>query len=81
MTTKQEIREWLQAAALEGGTHVVIVCDQFDHEDFPVTVKPSQNAKAVAESYDKQSMHKVMEVYDLSKDLDAQLAEQRAFNY
>jgi len=43
--TKGEIRTWLLEAKKEGATHVIVVCDTFDYDDYPVKVMPGEDAK------------------------------------
>lgn len=74
MTTKEMIREWLEKGEEEGATHVIVVCDTFDYEDYPVMVKPSERVREKVEEYRKKRWSKVMEVYNLSMDIDEQLA-------
>ncbi len=81
MTLKHEIKEWLGIGKQKGATHVIVVCDTFNYEDYPVFVMPAQSSREVAEQYDNKSMQKVMEVYDLQKDIFEQLAQERVFNY
>ena len=81
MTTQAEIRSWLLAAKKEGATHMLVVCDTFDHDDYPVSVKPGQNVREVFTKYSNESMQRVMEVYNLSLDIEAQLNEHRARNF
>jgi hypothetical protein len=80
-TTRSKIRTWLKKGIEKGATHVIIVCDTYDHGDFPVFVMPGEDAKQRADQERKKSMQKVMEVYNLSLDLESQLAEHRAFHY
>lgn len=81
MTTKAEIKDWFETgvASKEGYTHMIVVCDTFDYEDYPVYVKPSQEVTKVYEEYSAKSMQRVMEVYDLKADLDEQLNKKRNF--
>ena len=81
MTTKTEISEWFDRGATQGATHMIVVCDSFDHEDYPVFVKPGQDAREVAAEYDGKNMQRIMEVYNLSMDREKQLGQTRAFNY
>lgn len=81
MTTQAEIRSWLLDAKKEGATHMLVVCDTYDHEDYPVSVKPGQNVREVYNKYANESMQRVMEVYNLSLDIEAQLNEHRARNF
>lgn len=77
---KSEIRSWLEEAKLLNATHLVVVCDTFDFDDYPVYVKPPMSIEKILEDYDGKEMQKVMEVYKLDMDIEAQLAERRAFH-
>jgi hypothetical protein len=79
-TTRQEIRQWLKRGKAQKATHMLVVCDTFSYEDYPVFVKPGEDVHKVAESYNK-NMQKLMEVYNLKMDLDTQLFQRRSFNY
>ena len=80
-TTKNEIREWFLRGIEQGATHLVVVCDTFNHDDYPVFVESNENVKEVESEYNGKNMQKVMEVYNLSKDMENQLNQFRAFNY
>jgi len=75
MTTRTQIRDWLTAATT---THMLVVCDSYDYSDYPVYTNTPQWSVRV---YTDRSMQRVMEVYDLSKNLEKQLSEHRAWNY
>ncbi|WP_420415321.1 hypothetical protein [Roseibium sp.] len=79
--TQEEIGKWFDQGVEQKATHMVVVCDTFDHDDYPVFVKPSQSAKKVVEAYDGKNMQRVMEVYDLSLSKADQLSKGRVFNY
>lgn len=81
-TTREDIARWLERGKQEGATHVIIVCDTFDHGDYPVFVKGGP--AAAREKYQEylngeHEMQRVMEVYNLSGDINAQLSAQRTF--
>ena len=81
-TTKEDIRGWLTEAKKEGATHMLVVCDTFAHEDYPVFVKPGEDVRAEAKQYQRgENMQSLMEVYSLKLDVEAQLNERRAFHY
>ena len=80
-TSKEAIRHWLKEGKKNGATHVIIVCDTFDYEDYPVYVEPGQDVRKVAEEFNGKNMQKIMEVYSLKLDIEAQLKEYRAFNW
>lgn len=81
-TTRKDIREWLKRGKEKGATHMIVVCDTFDYDDYPVYVGTCQDVRKVAREYNNYSkMSKVMEVYSYNHDLEEQIAEHRAFNY
>lgn len=79
--TQVDIRQWFAEGKREGATHMIVVCDSFSYEDYPVFVKPGQDARTVAAEYDGKNMQRIMEVYNLALDLEQQLSEFRVFNY
>lgn len=81
-TSVDEIRAWLEEGKRDGKSHVIVVCDTFDHEDYPVFVSKDQNPRIVAKEYDSKNMQKIMEVYNLSMDFDEQLnPKKRVLNW
>ena len=71
-TSLFQLREWFDAGVKEGATHMLVVCDTYDWDDFPVYVKPGQDARAVYSATHGHNMQKVMEVYDLKADKESQ---------
>lgn len=80
-TTKEEIRGWLERGKSKGATHVVVACDTFDWSDYPVFVLPGQDAREIAEKHNGPNMTKLMEVYKVADDWQAQFDKGRCFNY
>jgi hypothetical protein len=89
-TTKGRIGEWFDRGVAAGATHLIVVSDTFEHDEYPVYVEPGEDALKVATErygYDPRQpfagkeMQVVMEVYDLRKDKASQLAQRRAFNF
>ncbi len=78
--TKDKIREWVERGVKTGATHVIVVCDTWDYEDYPVYVESSQSVQEKLSYYQNASMQRVMEVYNLSMDIKAQLNEHRAWH-
>lgn len=79
--TRTNISGWFNRGVKEGATHMIVVCDTYDHEDYPVYVKPGQDPREVAKGYDGTNMQRIMEVYNLKMDKESQLNEHRAFHY
>ena len=65
---------------MEGVTHMLVVCDTFDYEDYPVYVTSDQVMQEVFEEYQGQNMQKVMEIYNLCMDLEPQINATRAWS-
>ena len=86
MTTKNEIRQWLEEGVRQGATNCIVVTDTFNYEDYPVFVMPGEDVRAKESEYrnadgsDKE-MQRVMEIYDLSNALEPQLDEPRTMHY
>ena len=82
-TTKEDIRNWLERGRSEGATHMLVVVDTFDYEDYPVYVKPGQSITKTYDAYlhGQHEMQRVMEVYALHLPWDSQLAEHRSFHF
>ena len=45
MTTKAEIRTWLEKGLEQGDNHVIIACDTFDHSDYPIYIPHGTNPR------------------------------------
>jgi len=67
MTTLDDVARWMQEGKEKGATHVIVVCDTFDWEDYPVYVMPGEDLQKKTAEYSGPNMQKVMEVIDLSK--------------
>lgn len=75
-TSKEDIRTWFKRGVSEKDPHyMIVVCDTFDHEDYPVFARTEEEARKLVK--DPGEMQRVMEVYDLRKPMDVQLAEPR----
>lgn len=80
--TQSEIRGWLTRKhsllgnKIEDCSHVIIYCDTFDYTDYPVYVLKTENIEDVMKTHNDR----LMEVYSLSMDIEAQLNEYRAYH-
>ena len=81
MTSRAEIQAWFEEGKSKGATHMIVVCDTFDHEDYPVFVKPGEDVRERQKAYDGREMQRIMEVYKLGDDMAEQLNRGRCFNY
>ena len=79
MTTKRQISNWFDEGKEQQSEYMIIVCDEFDWEDYPVFVDKI-NFQVKYNELDNKNMQKIMEVYDLQKDKEQQLNIHRVFN-
>ena len=79
--TAYGIGKWLLGARENGASHLIVVCDTFDHDDYPVEVMPDQDVHKVEAEYRSKPMQQVMEVYWIAGDLNQQLDMFRSFTY
>ncbi len=79
--TKEDISSWFDDGLKQGATHMIIVCDTYDWDDYPVYILKDEKIKHREKEYDGINMQKIMEVYNLSLVKEGQLNESRAFNY
>jgi hypothetical protein len=83
MTTSLEnIREWLRRGKSNKDiTHLIVVCDTFSYEDYPVYITAKESVRERFNGYDGKNMQKVMEVYSFKIDLESQINERRSFHF
>ncbi|KKM21264.1 hypothetical protein LCGC14_1637080, partial [marine sediment metagenome] len=75
MTTREDIYNWLTCEddrRKPHHTHMLVVVDTFDYGDYPVFTDSVHEAIS---KYHGSNMQRVMEVYNLSMDIDEQLNE------
>jgi hypothetical protein len=92
VATKQDIREWLEEKITPDYhdhpnrpiTHLLVCCDLFDFEDYPIYVSDEENVVDILDEIrhtnDNAIGSKVMEVYSYKLDIDQQLAQYKTWN-
>lgn len=82
MTTISEIREWLGSTEemKKEFSHMIVVCDSFDYEDYPVYVKRYENVSEKIANYSSKPMQQIMEVYSYDMNIFDQLGSERVWN-
>ncbi len=80
MTTNNEIKEWFVRGKDKGASRMIVVCDTFDYEDYPVYCDVGEVGDAVRKYSNTNNMSRVMEVYDLNMNMEDQLSEHRAYH-
>ncbi len=77
--SRERIAKWFDTGKVNGQTHMVVFCDDFEYEDYPSYV-PDQSSLEEALSKDGRNMQRIMEVYNYSLDREEQLNEFRAWH-
>jgi hypothetical protein len=75
--TRQEIEVWFDRGVAQKATHMLVVCDSYDHEDYPCFANGDADVIEKHGYYDGKNMQRVMEVYDLRADKTEQMGEYR----
>ena len=78
--TIRDIMDWLDEAKRKKATHLIVVCDTWDHDNYPVYVYKGDDVRTVAGKYMGQNMQRIDEIYNMHMDLDTQLSATRAYN-
>lgn len=60
---------------------MLVVCDTFDYDDYPVYVYPEENVHDAVKTKTGINMQELVEVYALHLSKDMQLNEFRAHHY
>ena len=86
MTTKKQIDEWIDKSKTNGADYLMVVCDTYDWEDYPVEIYPKGKKKYSYDFDDLENavkhfsinMNKIMEVYNVH--IDKHYEIQGSFN-
>lgn len=74
--TKKEIGGWFDEGVAKGASHMLVLCDTYDYEDYPVFTTTDNDC--LMQYRNPGNMQKVMEVYDLKADKAEQMKLHRA---
>lgn len=80
-----EVSEWFDTGKLSSNnyTHMIVVCDTFSYENYPIYVKQDQDIHAILSKYSqnvKKDMQRVLEVYKFSMEKTLQLKSGLTYN-
>lgn len=81
MLTKFDIAQWFERGINKRATHLLVACDTFDYEYYPIFAFSEQEAREKYASKHGHNLQKIMEVYNLKKDKEKQLNTQNNFEY
>jgi hypothetical protein len=79
-TTRNDIKGYIERGQAQNATHVIIACDTFDNDNYPVFVSREENVQKKINAVNESDMQKVDEVYNLQIPIEPQLKAVRAYN-
>jgi hypothetical protein len=80
-TTRDDIRGWLKEAKRKKSAYMLVVCDTFSYEDYPVYISSKETFKDKYDYYNRNNnMQRIMECYDMSKSIEKQLSQKITMN-
>lgn len=79
--TRRDIAGWIKTAQQRKATHLIVACDTFDHENYPVYVSKDEDIKVKIKQY-SINMQMIDEIYSFTGkyNIESQLAELRAWH-
>lgn len=78
--TKKDIERWIYESPKDA-SHMAVVCDTFELEDFPVYVMKWDDVHKKTDKYlEGKGNARLQELYNLSMDIETQV-KNRSFNY
>jgi hypothetical protein len=80
VASKEDIKRFFKRFNKNIHSHMLVVCDTYDYDDYPVFVLKTENVLKLIGKYNEKSMQKVIEVYSGDIDFEKQLHEERSWN-
>lgn len=80
IASREDIKGYLEKGKKNGAKYMLMVCDTFDYEDYPVYVKENEKLVDVINKYDGKNMQEIQEIYNLEIDIGEQLNKDRVWN-
>jgi hypothetical protein len=74
------LSEWFDQGVSKGMAYMIVVCDSFSYEDYPVFTCADVEEFGKAYKASTSNMQRVREVYDLNMDKNMQIWETQAMH-
>jgi hypothetical protein len=75
--SREDISGWFDSGVAEKQAYLIVVCDTFDHEDYPVYANDEVECFSIYNEHNGKDMQRIMEVYNLGQPKDEQMNEHR----
>jgi thiaminase len=80
IASREDIKRYLEKGKKNGAKYMLMVCDTFSFEDYPVYVKENEKLVDIINKYDDKNMQEIQEIYNLEMDIDIKLNKDRVWN-
>lgn len=64
--TYNDVQRWIKTGKSLKATHLIVICDTFSYEDYPIYAHGEKDCKAKAKSHNGPNMQSVHEIINLS---------------
>lgn len=78
---RDDIQRWIDKGIADGAKWMIVVCDSFDYDDYPVYADSVEEFDEKYDHFNGKNMQRIMEVYDLEMDIPSQMNLRRAWSY
>ncbi|KKM82799.1 hypothetical protein LCGC14_1315970 [marine sediment metagenome] len=78
--SEKEIKGWIEEAQRQKSSHLLIITDTFDYDNYPVFAHGKKDCMKKIEEYNDINMQKVEEVYNMRRSIKKQFKENRSWN-
>jgi len=78
---KEDLIKWFQKGVRNNQSHMIVVCDTYDYDDYPVYINSLEEFEEEYKRVFSHSSKTIMEIYDLKIDINLQMNEARSFHY
>lgn len=59
-------QRWIQTAIQQNAKYIIVACDEFDYDDYPIFAQTKEEADKKIDECNKESMQRVMGLYDIT---------------
>ena len=78
--SRKDIESWITEAQRQKASHLLIITDTFDYDNYPVFAHGKKDCQKKIKEYNSKNMQKVEEVYSVRRSIKKQLKENRSWN-
>jgi len=78
--SREDIARWFERGFAEKKKYLLVVCDTFNYEDYPVFADSDEDCQKQYDEHNGKNMQAVMEIYNLHEDMIHQMNQFRCWS-